>query len=127
MLDSQTPNVQIIAYSHNDVHDKAPVDSNTQAKTREHERDLVDILSQRAWPTESKGLLQTRAKCIDNPKGQREGDDILVRKVHHDKVGSDDLAHAVGVDQADVEDEWDQVVIQDVWLKHQVCGDDGPR
>ena len=29
---------------------------------------------------------------------------------------NDDLADGIGVDQPDVEDEWDQVIIKDYWL-----------
>ena len=126
MFDSQAPNVQIIADSDDDIHYKAAVNPNREAKTCEHEGDLVDIVSQCAWPAESKRLLKKRAECVNDAESQRECDDVLVRKVQHHKMRGDDLAHAVSVDQADVEDEWDQVVVENVWMKHEIGHDDSP-
>ena len=41
-------------------------------------------------------------------------------------MGDDDLADGVGVDEADVEDEGDEVVVQDDGLEVEVGGDKDP-
>lgn len=37
-----------------------------------------------------------------------------------------DLTHGVGIDETDVEDEWDEVVVEYDWLQEEVGGNEDP-
>lgn len=41
-------------------------------------------------------------------------------------MSCDHLAHAVGVDEAHVEDKGDEVLVEDYWLEMEVHGDEDP-
>ena len=44
----------------------------------------------------------------------------MVGEVGFGEVGCDDLANRVGVYEANVEDERDQVIVQDLWVEGEV-------
>ena len=69
-----------ITNRNDDIHHKASVHSYGQAKTREHERDLVNTFTQCTWPAKTDVVLNDRSARIDNSPDQRQDEDVLVRE-----------------------------------------------
>jgi hypothetical protein len=126
VLNSQAPNVQVIADAHNHVHNKAAIHTNSQSQAREHERDLVHAIAQSAGPAEADARLQDGTERVDDAEQERQGDDVLVRELGFGQVRRDHLTDRVGVQEADEEDERHEVGVQDLRVQGQVGDDEGP-
>lgn len=111
IFDSQTPNIQIIANRPNNVNNKAAVDSDRQSQTHEHERNLIYIIAQRARPPEPDTFLQPWAERVSDAVDERVDEDVAAGEARFGEVRDDDSADGVGVYQAGVEDEGDEVVV----------------
>lgn len=61
MLDGQAPDIQVVTDGIDDIDDKAAIDTDSQTEATEDERDLIDIISQRTWPSDTNMALQERA------------------------------------------------------------------
>lgn len=135
MLDRQAPNVQIITNTRDDIEHKAPMHTNTHAQTQKHKRNLVHAVHaqrarppQRSQPNPPQLVLQKRTHGVDDAPQQRQDQDVVedVREGIFNQVRGDHLADGVGVDEADVEGERDEMVPQDDGVEREVERDEGP-
>lgn len=122
MLDSQTPNIQIIANRRDDIINKTAIHAHTQPDRHEHKADLIHAAAQRTRPQAHQG-----SQAVQHGERKRDGEDVVEWEVGvFDEMGGDDGADGVGVDEADVEDERDEVVVEDDRLEVEVEGHEDP-
>jgi hypothetical protein len=126
VLDSQAPNVQVVADADNHIHHKAAIDTDRQSQAREHERNLVDAVAQSAGPAEADASLEDRTQRVDDAEQERQDEDVLVGELGFRQVRGDHLPDGVGVDEADEEDKGHEVGVQDLRVQGQVGDDEGP-
>ncbi len=87
---------------------KTPINTNPQPQAQKYKRNLIDATAQCAGPQP-----QERSQTIKQPVSQRHDQHVAVWKLVFDQVCRDHLADAVGVDEADVEHEGDEVLVED--------------
>ena len=104
-----------------ETHHEAPINPDTQPQTQKDKRDLIDPTPQGTRPRTDRGTQR-----IEKPVDERDDEDVAVGKMVLDEMGGDHLADAVGVDEADVEDEGHEVLVQDNRLQVEVGGDEEP-
>lgn len=122
MLNSQTPNIQIITNRRDNIINETPIYPDPQPHSHKHKANLIHPAPQRARPQPHQG-----AQAIQHGHRERDGEDVVQREfLVFDEVCGDDGADGVGVDEADVEDEGDEVVVEDDGLEVDVEGDEGP-
>lgn len=126
MLDSQAPDVQVIADANNDIHDKTAVDTHGQAQAREHERHLVDAVAQSAGPAEADAGFQDGTQRVNDAEQERQGQDVLVGELGFRQVRRDHLSNRVGVHEADEEDEGHEVRVKDLRVQGEVGDNESP-
>ena len=126
MLDSQAPDVQVVADADNDVNNKASVDTKCQTKAGEHEGNLVDAITQSAGPSETDACLENGTQSVDDAEEQRECEHVLVRELRLCQVCGDHLADGVGVHETNQQDEGNEVLVQDLRVKGEVSNDESP-
>nr|POE90172.1 hypothetical protein CFP56_20639 [Quercus suber] len=126
MLDAQAPDVEKVADGDDHIDDEAAVHADGEAEAREREGDLVDAVAERAGPADAEAGLQDGAEGVEDAVDEGQDEDVLVGEGGLGEVGGDHLADAVGVDEADVEDEGDEVVVQDDGLQGEVGDDEHP-
>lgn len=128
VLDRKTIDIQVIADGHDDVDHERAVDADGHAEHAEHEGDLVDVRPQSAGPAGSPAdvLLQDGAETIDHTVRERQREHVPVGEVELDEMRGDDLADAVGVDEAGEDGEGHDVLGADQRLQVEVAGDEDP-
>ena len=103
------------------THDEAPVNPDPQPQTQKHKRNLINAVPQRARPRTDR-----RTDRVEQPVRERDDERVAIGKVVFDEVCGDHLPDAVGVNEADVKDEGDEVVVEDDGLEVEVQGDEDP-
>lgn len=126
VLDSQAPNVEVVADGDDDVNDKAAVNADSGTEHHEHEGHLVDVITEGAGPAISEVALEDGAHGVNDAKGNGQAEDVPVREAQVDKVGGNHLADAVGVDEAGEERKGDKMALADLGLKVEVGDDQSP-
>jgi hypothetical protein len=111
VLDCETPNIQIVTNSPDDIHNKTAMYAHAQAETHENESDLVNIVAQSAWPPYTNVFLQPWPKGVDDAVNQGIYEDIAPRKSRFGEMWNDHTSDRVSVDETGVEDEGYQMVV----------------
>lgn len=140
ILDSQAPDIQVIANRPDDIHHKAPIHAHSETQAQEHKRNLVYTIAQRAWPAHiaqpaqiepiNVGVRQMFAKpwpeAVNGGKEQGEDEDVGAGEGGFAEVSGDHAADAECVDESNVEDEGHKVLVQDDGLQVEVERDESP-
>lgn len=86
---------------------KTGIYPNSDTEGRENKCNLVDAITKKAWPE-----IKMRAETINNTECERIKEDVIHGKVRLEKMGDDDLAHGVGVDDPHVQHERNEMFLQ---------------
>ena len=121
MFYCQAPDVQVITDRGDDIVNEATVYSKSEPTAEKDEGDLVDIISKSAGPQS-----KFRTQAVDHCKCKRSDKNVLIREFVFDQMSGDHLANRVGIYEASVEDEWEEVVTQDDWLQGKIGGNQDP-
>lgn len=121
MLNRQAPNIQILTNIHDNIYNKARVDSERQSYAQEHVRNHILAVAQRALPA----LDVLRAQRISNPVQDREEEDVDVRIRGLGEVRGDNETDLVGGGETDEEKERDEMREED-WAEVEPGGDEDP-
>lgn len=90
MLDTQTPNIKVIAYRDNDIDDEASINPYTDAQTQKHKRDIIPFVKT-TRPSQPHVRLQPWSKRVEDAEYQWQDQNVGVRKGHFRQMCSDDL------------------------------------
>jgi hypothetical protein len=126
VLDRETPNVQIITDSPDDIHDETSMYTYCQSQAHEDKSDLVDIGAQGTWPSYANMLLKPWTKGVHDAVNERVDENITPREAGFCEMRDDHATNRVRIDEASVEDERHQVVIEDNRLQVEVRRDQNP-
>lgn len=100
---------------------EAAIDTNRHTQTDVDERHRVDSTPENTRPRAKEG---TRA--INHTNSERNQEDIEVRERTLDQVSDDHLADSICIDEAHIQSEGDQMMLQDGRLQVQVRWDKSP-
>ncbi|KAL9074786.1 MAG: hypothetical protein Q9157_004276 [Trypethelium eluteriae] len=112
MLNGETPYIQVITNSDDHIHRETPIDANSQSQGEEHERDLVNVVSQSTRPTKTSVKLEPWSQTIKDTSYEGPGDHILEGKLALEHVCNNHLADRIRVEQTDEHDKWDKMSLE---------------
>lgn len=143
VLDGQAPDIVIIAdrgdhvmlvlsvlpfatgywtRGNHETYHETSIDTNGSTQGRKHERHLAARPDSKHTGPETK----EGTDAVEHRQNQWDHEDIEVRETGFDQMSHDNAAHGVGIDEADVQQEGDQMVLQDMRLQVQIRRDEDP-
>lgn len=126
VLDSQAPDVEVVADANNHVCDKRAVNADAEAEAHEDEGDLVGVAAEGGWPADANVRLQDGAETIDYAEEERYDEDVGHGEAGLGQMCGNHLADRVGVDEGNVEDKGDEVVVKNDGVEFEVGGNEDP-
>lgn len=107
--------------NHETYHETS-IDTNGNTQGHKHERHLAARPDSKHTGPETK----EGTGAVEHRQNQWDHEDIEVRETGFDQMPHDYAAHGVGIDEADVQQEGDQMVLQDMRLQIQIRRDEDP-
>lgn len=126
VFDGQTPDVEVITNRDDHVGDETAVNTNSKTEAHEYKGDLVCAVSQCRWPAQSKVLFQHWSKAVNDAEEEGRDEDVGPGELGFRQVSCDHFTDRVCVDEASIEDEGDEMLVEDDGLEVQVGGDEDP-
>lgn len=113
MLDSQTPNVEVVTNIDYHIHNEAAVDAKSKPDAREEKSHLVDAVTERAIPSNANVLEENWSDGVNDSVRERQCQHVLVWKRRLCQMSCNHLTDTVSIDHSGVQYKGHDVLSED--------------